>query len=410
MNAKVVSPQMPPEIPLWRSRDFLQLFWAHAISLFGASLTSVALGLLAHELVGAKVSEVLGVTLAIRIAVVVLLAPFAGAVADWMGSKATLVVADLFRAGVVLGFFFADAVWQIYILAFLMNLASAVFTPVYKAAIPNIVSAKQYPRALSFGSVAYDLANIAGPALAGLLIFWFGFRGNFLAHGVTFLISAALIFPVRLAKAAPRPISPVDSRLPGIRAFFHRPGLVRTLFLALRISIASGFVLVATVHYIKNDLLLSDSFYAWAMMAYGSGSVAGALAYGQTTRPFVRRSLFTILPWGILGGLLLVALTESFQLLLVAWFATGAGQSVLGLRGNELLAANSAPDERPHIYAAHFALSHAGWGVTYPLAGWTTTQLGFHQAALLFAGLFAVAALAEGIYFQATVTSEDGKN
>ena len=50
------------------------------------------------------------------------------------------------------------------------------------------------------------------------------------------------------------------------------------------------------------------------------------------------------------------------------------------MRGSELLAANSDKQERPHIYAAHFALSHAGWGLTYPLAGLLTSRIGFVHA------------------------------
>lgn len=400
MDSEGADASAKSQVLLWKNRGFVHLFWAHAISLIGASLTAVALGLLAHQLVGAAVSTVLGITLTIRIAVVVVFSPFAGAVGDRLGSKATLICADVLRAGVVAGFFFCEAVWQIYLLAFLMNVASAVFTPVYKAAIPNLVSLEQYPRALSFGSVAYDLANIAGPALAGLLILWFGFRGNFLIHAAAFLVSAALIFPVRFP--ANRVVSdpgPVR-RLPGIHALLQRPPLLQALFLALKVSITGAFVLVATVDYVKNDLLLPDSYYAWAMAAYGAGSIGGALAYGQSSHPRLRGLLRALLPWGMLAGLLLVGFTRRFDWLMAAWAMAGMGQSVLGLRGNELLAANSRAEERSHIYAAHFALSHAGWGFTYPLAGWTTTTIGFNRAALLFAGLLALAALARTIYFR----------
>lgn len=384
---------------LWRNRAFAHLFWAHTISLFGASLSSVAIGLLAHELVGASVSTVVGITLTIRIAVVVFLAPFAGSLSHRLGAKRTLIAADIFRAAVVTGFFFADAVWQIYLLALLLNIASAVFTPVYKAAIPNIVSAAQYPRALSFGSISYDMANIAGPALAGLLILWFGFRGNFLAHSAAFLLSALLIFPIRVGAGEAAPAAEPD-RWHGIRAMLGRTELLRALFLALKVSIGGGFILVATVDHVKNNLQLPDSYYAWAMAAYGIGSVGGALAYGQTPSSGVREWLYRILPWGLLAGLLVAAFTHHFAWLMTGWLLAGAGQSVLGLRSNEALAAHSIPDERAHVYSAHFALSHAGWGVTYPLAGWTTTVFGFNRSALFFALLFVTATAGQWLFFR----------
>jgi MFS family permease len=121
---------------LWRHSPFQRLFWAHALSLIGTGITSVALGLLAHELVGASASVVLGVTLTIRIIVIVTCAPWVGRIADHFGSRATLLASDFMRAFVVIGFFYVEAVWQIYVLASILNLGSAVFTPVYKALIP----------------------------------------------------------------------------------------------------------------------------------------------------------------------------------------------------------------------------------------------------------------------------------
>lgn len=102
-----------PKNSLWHNVPFQRLFWAHVVSLVGSGLSSVALGLLAHQLVGASASAVLGVTLAIRIVVVVLCAPWAGMVADQLGARTTMILSDLARAVVVVGFFFVEDVWHI---------------------------------------------------------------------------------------------------------------------------------------------------------------------------------------------------------------------------------------------------------------------------------------------------------
>lgn len=75
---------------LWRNLSFRRLYAAHATGLAGSGLGAVALGLLAHELVGASAPAVLGVALTIRIAVIVLLSPWAGMVSDRFGIKRTL--------------------------------------------------------------------------------------------------------------------------------------------------------------------------------------------------------------------------------------------------------------------------------------------------------------------------------
>lgn len=376
------------ESPLLQNSAFRRLFVAQVISLVGSGLSSVALGLLANQLVGASASAVLGITLTIRIVVIVLCAPWAGFVAARIGARAAMIACDLSRACVVAGFFFVTDVWHIYFLAVVLNLGAAVFTPVYKATIPGVTSAGQYPRALALSSVAYDTANILGPSLAALTIALVGFRGNFLADALTFLTSAALIFGLpRLA--TPTAPKRETSLVHGIKAMFGRWQLRESLLLSLQVSIAGGFVLVATIDFVKGQLGLSDTAYAWTMAAYGIGSVTGAMLYGRSGSR-LRNVLVNAAAPAMVLALAGAGSFQRFEPLLMAWAVAGAGQCMLGIRGNELLATNSDPDERAHIYAAHFSLSHAGWGLTYPLAGFLVTAIGFDSGAFVFAGLLVI--------------------
>ncbi len=381
---------------LWRHSPFQRLFWAHALSLIGTGITSVALGLLAHELVGASASVVLGVTLTIRIIVIVTCAPWVGRIADHFGSRATLLASDFMRAFVVIGFFYVEAVWQIYVLASILNLGSAVFTPVYKALIPEMVGQKRYPRALALGSVAYDTANIMGPALAGLLIALIGFRGGFVVDAFTFLLSAGLIFGLpRIANNAGSPSGSAKKNTTlshGLTAMLKQPPLRRSLFLALQTSVSGASVLVATVDFVKDELQLPDSAYAWAMAVYGLGSVAGATLYAHCA-PRAQTRLAKGATPALIAALGLISALPTYSVIIIAWILAGAGQSILGIRGNELLAAHSEGSERPHIYAAHFSLSHAGWGLTYPLAGFLTAGVGFQTTAWVFALLLIAVSL-----------------
>jgi predicted MFS family arabinose efflux permease len=173
----------------------------------------------------------------------------------------------------------------------------------------------------------------------------------------------------------------------GIKAMIRREPLRRSLFLALQVSIAGAFVIVATVNFIKDELAMSDSAYAWVMAAFGLGSAAGAALYGKVekARDWMTGGAAPVM----IAALAAVSVAPSYVVVAIAWVFIGAGYASLGIRGSELLAANSQGDERPHVYAAHFALSHAGWGLTYPVAGFLTTHLGFSHAAWWFAGLLA---------------------
>ena len=372
---------------LWSNRAFRRLYAAHATSLVGSGLGVVALGLLAHELVGASAPTVLGVTLTIRIAVIVLLSPCAGVVAGRLGIKRSLIACDLLRVLVMLGFLAADHVWQIYTLAFLLNAGSALFTPIYKATIPSVVAQKDYPRALAWGTAAYDASNILGPAVAGLVIALVGFEGNFILNACASSLSAWLLFGLpRLAlEKRKEATSTAIGAWAGITAMLSRWPLRLTLLLALQTSIAGAFVLVGTIGRVKSELALSDASYAWLMATYGAGSVMGAFIYAKRTplQSFLRHWVAA----AMVGALLIASTTGGYFVLFPALAILGAGQAILGICGNEILARSSGDAERTSVFAAHFALSHAGWGIFYPLAGWLVSWIGYNVTA----GIFAIA-------------------
>src|SRR5215204_6375607 len=111
------------------NRTYRHLFSAQVIALVGTGLLTVALGLLAFQLVGREAGAVLGTALAIKMIAYVGIAPVVGGFADRLPRRAFLIAMDLVRAAIALLLPFVSAVWQIYVLIFLLQSASAAFTP-----------------------------------------------------------------------------------------------------------------------------------------------------------------------------------------------------------------------------------------------------------------------------------------
>ena len=126
-----------------RNRTYRHLFAAQVISLLGTGLMTVALGLLAFDLAGAEAGAVLGTALAIKMVAYVGLAPVAQALSDRLPRRAVLVTLDLVRAAVALCLPFVTEVWQVYLLIFVLQAASAGFTPTFQATIPDILPAEE---------------------------------------------------------------------------------------------------------------------------------------------------------------------------------------------------------------------------------------------------------------------------
>ncbi|NUR54388.1 MAG: MFS transporter, partial [Acidobacteria bacterium] len=117
-------------------RTYRHLFAAQVIALIGTGLMTVALGLLAFRIAGESAGAVLGTALAIKMVAYVLVAPIVGGLAGRLPRRAFLVAMDLTRAAVAIALPFIDQVWQVYVLIFVLQSASAGFTPTFQATIP----------------------------------------------------------------------------------------------------------------------------------------------------------------------------------------------------------------------------------------------------------------------------------
>ena len=121
------------------NRTYRHLFLAQMIALVGTGLATVALGLLAYDIAGGDAGAVLGTALAIKMIAYIGVAPMAGAFADRVPRKALLVSLDLVRAAVAICLPFVTEVWQVYMLIFVLQSASAGFTPTFQETIPDVL-------------------------------------------------------------------------------------------------------------------------------------------------------------------------------------------------------------------------------------------------------------------------------
>ncbi|MFQ6242756.1 MFS transporter [Sinorhizobium meliloti] len=377
-----------------RNRTYRHLFLAQVIALIGTGLATVALGLLAYDLAGEQAGAVLGTALAIKMIAYVGVAPVAAAFAERLPRRAMLVCLDLVRASVALLLPFVSEVWQVYVLIFLLQSASAAFTPTFQATIPDVLlEEKEYTRALSLSRLAYDLESVASPMLAAALLTVVSFHSLFAGTVVGFLASAALVISVILPSpkaAEPRGIYERTTR--GLRIYLATPRLRGLFALNLAVAAAGSMVIVNTVVLVQAEFGLTQLDTALALAAFGGGSMIAALLLPRLLDKTPDRTAMLAGAAVLVAGLFVGVFVPSFALLLPLWLAIGLGYSLAQTPSGRLLRRSSHPEDRPALFAAQFALSHACWLITYPLAGWLGATLGMSRtfAAL---GLIAVAAI-----------------
>ncbi|MFG3228804.1 MFS transporter [Kitasatospora sp. NPDC048194] len=387
-----------------RDRTYRHLFTAQVVALVGTGLATVALSLLAYSIAGRDASAVLGTALAIKMVAYVTIAPIAGALAGRIPRRALMVAMDLTRAGVALTLPFVDRVWQVYLLVFLLQAASAAFTPTFQATIPDVLPAERdYTQALSLSRLAYDLESLFSPALAALLLSVVPYDWLFAGTTVGFVASAALV--VSAVLPTPRPVERtggIHRRAAfGSRLFWATPRLRALLALDLAVAAAGAIVFVDTVNVVRDHFHRPAGAVSLALGAYGAGSMLAALLLPRLLARVSDRSV--MLPAAFALPCVLAAVTAitatpagtgSWLALLAAWALVGAGSSAVLTPGGRVVRRSAADPDLPAAFAAQFSLSHGCWLLTYPLAGRLAAAAGLPATAAVLGAVALAAATA----------------
>lgn len=354
-----------------KNRTYRHLFAAQVIALVGTGLMTVALGLLAYDLAGADAGAVLGTALAIKMLAYVGVAPVAQALADRLPRRSLLVALDLIRGAIALCLPFVTEIWQIYLLIFVLQAASAGFTPTFQATIPDILPDEEdYTRALSLSRLAYDLESLVSPMLAAALLTVISFHDLFAGTVVGFLASAALVVSVTLPVAVPARRRGIwDRTTRGLRLYLATPRLRGLLAINLSVAAAGSMVIVNTVVLVKARFGLGAAEVAWALAAFGGGSMIAAFSLPRLLDRIPDRTAMVTGAAVLVLGTAAGALVPSYPVLVALWLVIGFGYSVAQTPAGRLLRRSTHPEDRPAIFAAQFALSHACWLLCYPLAG-----------------------------------------
>lgn len=382
------------------NRTYRHLFGAQIVALLGTGLATVALALLAYDLAGDNAGTILGTALAIKMIAYVAVAPIAAAYAARLPRRTVLVAFDVIRAAIALSLPFVSQVWQIYVLIFVLQSASAGFTPAFQATIPDILPDEEdYTRALSLSRLAYDLESLVSPIFAAALLSVLPFSDLFICTAIGFMISGLLVVSVALPDpAAKRSEGGIGRFTRGSRLYLATPRLRGLLAINLVVAAGGALVIVNTVVIVQGQFGLADRDTALAFAAFGAGSMIAALVLPSALDRLSDRTIM------LSGGALLAAglfagpLANSFSVLVALWFALGLGSSAAQVPSGRLIRRSAHSGDRQALFAAQFALSHACWLIAYPLAGWLGAHAGIPSTFLIFgaiavAGLFAAVSI-----------------
>lgn len=279
--------------PLRTDRDF-RLFWfGESIAQLGFQVGLIAMPVIAVELLRASEFEV-GVLAAASFAAFLLVGLPAGAWVDRWLKRRTMIRANLARAAAMVAvpvLWWADvlAMWQLYIVAAVIGVATVFFDVCYQSYVPILVRRDQVSQANSALETTAQVARIAGPGLGGLALKVIAAPLLMLADAVGYLVSALCLSRVRDEEQPSDPTTHgrlVDDIREGL-SFVWRHDLLRRITACTSLSNLGNTMVFTLVPIV---VLRTLGFEPWVMgVVFGVGSVGGIV--GAAATPWLGRRL-----------------------------------------------------------------------------------------------------------------------
>jgi predicted MFS family arabinose efflux permease len=281
-----------PRGPLWRHGDFLKLWAAQSVSDFGARITRDGLPLAAVLTIRATPAQ-LGLLAALTLGPSLVVGLTAGGLVDRSRRRSILIGADLVRALVLASvplaaFLHWLTMGQLYIAAFVVGAASVLFDIADHAYLPGLIDRGLLVEANAKLGVTESVAEMGGPALAGILVQTLTAPVAIAVNAVTYLVSALFLAGIRrpepsLPPPAVRPSLGADLAV-GFAAVMQQP-LVRPLFITSLVQALFGaFFQTLYVIFAIRVLGFSPAVLGLTIAMGGVGALGGALLFPALSR------------------------------------------------------------------------------------------------------------------------------
>ena len=375
-------------------RNF-RLYWiALQLSVLARIIQFVAQNWLVLELTNSPL--MLGVTSLANTLPSLALTLVGGAIADRANRKIIFISTELIMAFlyIVLATLIATGtvrIEHVIIFAFLTGCVRALDQPTRQAILPQVISKKDMINAVVLVNIVWQLGYLAGPAVAGILIYLWGVGSAFYVGAVGFLVTVALLLLVHVEpdQSSGKKRSLLQEMAEGLN-YIRNDAIVRTL---IGLSIFNGIFGLAyqtLMPVFARDILeVGSRGYGFLNAVAGAGSVLGAFIVAYLAR--FRKKGWQILIGAAVSGLLLIgfALSSSYPLSMGILFLIGVATDLYLTTTGSVLQLYLPDKLRGRV----FAIYGLTWGLM-PLGGMilgTTAEFAGAPVAVVLSGLLVTA-------------------
>ncbi|HEY2576549.1 MAG TPA: MFS transporter [Streptosporangiaceae bacterium] len=363
-------------------RNFRRFYLGYATSLLGTAMSSVAIAFAVLESGGTATG--LGVVFAANIVPMVAFMLGGGVIADRLGRRPVMLAADVARclaqgalaAAIILG---RPQLWLFVVAAFVVGSGNAFFQPALSGLTVQLAPRDRLGDANALFAMAQPAAQVAGPALAGLLIAVAAPATVIAVDGATYAVSALALSLLRF---------PSSARFPSARP----PSLLRELREGWAEFTAHTWLWAGTVQFALFNLITWGPYLvlgpvlarqylggprAWGviMACHGGGAIIGGLlALGR--RP--RRPLLvsTLTTFGFALPPLTLALHLPLAAVAVSAFLASLGSALGGAIETTVTQQRVPSDALARVGAFNMVGAFAFGPIAFTAAGPVAAVLG----------------------------------
>jgi len=297
--------------------SFRSLWYGQVISELGDWLNSIAIYTLILQLSGSGMA--MAAAMMAKLLPIFFVSPFAGVLIDRTSRKWVMIVSDVLRFFIVLGFLLVEDkgdLWLVYTLVVLEISMAGFFEPARSAIIPSLIPRDRLVAANALSGSTWSVMVAFGSALGGVVVSLLGVQAAFLLDAVTFLLSAWFICKIPESLEKPAKITGAADRggyrslVEGARYLYSRPTVLVLALLKSGLALSGG---VMTLIPLYASQILSQP----AKIAMGIGILYSSRGVGAALGPILVRRYFgdssQVLRNAILAGFFLG--TASYLLL-----------------------------------------------------------------------------------------------
>jgi MFS family permease len=338
----------------------------------------------------------LGVTTGLQFLPLLLFSLWGGVIADRYPKRTILMVTQTLMGGLalVLGLLALTGtvqIWHVYALAFALGMVTVVDNPTRQAFAVEMVGRRGMPNAIALNSAVFNLARIAGPAVAGLVIAAVGTPAAFLVNAASYgavLIGLKLMRPDELYQVDRVPRARGQLRA-GLTFVLGRQRLWMPLVLIFFVSTFGMNFQVTTALMSREVFHTGAGRFGLASAVFALGALGGALLAARRARPTLRLVMVTSLAFSVLE--LLTALAPDYWTFAIMLVPTGLTLLTFTTAANSTTQMGTTPEMRGRVMGVYMLVFLGGTPLGSPLAGWVAQEFG-PRMAILSGGLISVVA------------------